>query len=177
MEDRKLVKKIEKYFKRTSCDCEKCKDMCRRTPCIGSPAWAKDAIKKYGAGKFAITSDAALDVIDLVRGEIFLVAPLMEYNGCSFLDKDGMCTIHDDQPEEGRYSYHKPPEEVEALWIAGEHMAIIPSFPEVASRTSWCDKENKDDIVECFMLMGKKKLEADTMFEWNTGVKFNFKIE
>lgn len=177
MEDGKLVKKIEKYFKRTSCDCEKCKAMCRKVPCIGSPAWAKDAIKKYGAGKFAITSDAALDVLDLVKGEIFLVAPLMVENGCPFLDNDGLCMIHDDQPEEGRYSYHEPPKEIEELWQAEGNSAIVQYFPEVATRASWCDENNKEDILECFMLMGDSREEAGMLFRWNMNVKFNFKIE
>lgn len=153
MYNKKLIEKVEKYVKRSSCSCDTCKAMCKKAPCIGSPTWTLEAIKKYGKDKFALTEDAAMTKFGLFNDNIYLVAPNFENGKCIFLDNNGMCTIHDDQPEEGAYANHEVPEAlINAVKEQGIHK-VADSIIEVAVRKEWCNPENEEEIRECFRLM------------------------
>lgn len=154
MYSRRLVEKVEKYVKRSSCSCDECKAMCRKAPCIGSPIWTVEAIKKYGKDKFASTEDASMKGIGLFYDSIYLVAPKFENGKCIFLDENDLCTIHDDQPEEGAYAHHKVPERLIQDVKEQGLEKVADSIIEVAVRKEWCDPENEKEIRECFRLIG-----------------------
>lgn len=152
MYSKKLIEKVEKYVKRSSCSCDECKAMCRKAPCIGSPTWTIEAIKKYGKDKFASTEDASMTGM-LFHDNIYLVAPKFENGKCIFLDENGLCTIHDDQPEEGSYAHHEVPEAlINDVKKQGLHK-VADSIIEIAVRKEWCNPENEKEIRECFRLI------------------------
>lgn len=153
MYSEKLIKKVEKYVKRSSCSCDECKAMCRKAPCVGSPTWTVEAIKKYGKDKFASTEDAAMTGTGLFHGNIYLVAPRFENGKCIFLDENDLCTIHDDQPEEGAYAHHEIPERLIQDVKEKGLGKVADSIIEVAVRKEWCNPENEKEIMECFRLI------------------------
>lgn len=93
----------------TACTCDTCKSMCLKQPCLGTP---EDIAKLFEAGH---NSKLARSVwmVGLVTGTvdrpIDMIQPLADETGkCSFLDDNGLCTLHDSglKPTEGKLSHH-----------------------------------------------------------------------
>jgi hypothetical protein len=90
-----------------SCSCDKCKDMCRHCPCIGTPI---DMLRLIDAGyidKLEFTYWAAgLNYgIEATR----MITPVkLPWGPCAFLTEDGLCELHDKglKPTEGKLVTH-----------------------------------------------------------------------
>ena len=93
-----------------ACSCTTCQNMCRKTPCLGTPQdiltlvnnGHKDKLKGtiWGAGwSFGI-------------GSIEMVQPHYDKDrgACAFLSEDNLCTLHDAgiKPTEGKLATCKP---------------------------------------------------------------------
>ena len=95
-----------------SCNCEKCKQMCQRTPCLGTP---HDILALINAGyvdKVCYTEWAAgilLGHVDRPIPMVQLKSQNSKVDGCCICYHDGKCELHDKglKPTEGRLSSHE----------------------------------------------------------------------
>ena len=97
-----------KNIKETSCSCDKCKNMCRTAPCLGTP---EDIIKICEAGfqgKIALTGWATGLVMGVYHKPITMLQAKFENGKCSFLDDNDLCILHDLglKPTEGKLAHH-----------------------------------------------------------------------
>lgn len=87
-----------------ACACNKCQEMCRNCPCIGTP---EDITRIIAAGEGASVISTLYAPLSLLAVGIEpqnIIAPLMTPTGCVFLDEMGLCRLHDRglKPTEGR---------------------------------------------------------------------------
>lgn len=115
-----------------SCACCSCQQICRNCPCVGTP---EDIAKIIAAGehaKIVPTFYAPLSLLAVGVKPRNILAPLMTPSGCVFLDKAGLCTLHDRglKPTEGKLASCKntPQEALEITltvldsWKPYEHL-------------------------------------------------------
>lgn len=92
----------------TSCSCYKCKQMCKTSPCIGTP---EDILRLYLNGYKE--SLKPVEWIDLQWNGFWpVIAPIKTESGCIFLTESGLCKLHDVnlKPSEGRFAIHDNPD-------------------------------------------------------------------
>ena len=87
-----------------SCSCDKCKNMCKKQVCLGTP---EDMLRISKAGFADKLSESywGVGLMNKTHEHVVpIIAPIMTENGCSFLDKNGFCTLHDLglKPTEGK---------------------------------------------------------------------------
>lgn len=116
-------------LKRSECSCGRCVQMCKTAPCIGTP---QDILNIVNAGyrdRVAVTCWAAGEKYGVPR--LYIMAPLYDNDRgcCSFLDKNGLCELHDQglKPTEGKLASctvdqvapgkHPPNWVVAATWV------------------------------------------------------------
>ena len=93
-----------------SCNCEKCRQMCQRTPCLGTPQDILAIIEAGYVDKVCYTEWAA----GIVLGHITRPIPMVQlksntgHDGCCVCYNDGKCELHESglKPTEGKLSYH-----------------------------------------------------------------------
>ena len=96
-----------------SCNCDKCKQMCQRTPCLGTPHDILALIDAGYADKVCYTEWAA----GIRLGHISQPIPMVQikstnnakHDGCCVFFHDGKCDLHDNglKPTEGKLSHHE----------------------------------------------------------------------
>lgn len=101
----KLVNRVE-LMEQSSCDCDKCKSLCKSAPGIGTPA-EMQAIRDAGLGHKLLPT-AYLSLSQYGIPVIDITAPKMTEQGCAFLDELGRCELHDKglKPLECRLQSH-----------------------------------------------------------------------
>ena len=106
-----------------------------KVPCIGTP-WDMLRImesSKENIGKVSLTINAAPWEGELTDSPVIMVAPKTNEDGsCVFLE-NGMCSIHEIKPIEGKYSHHEPTEKEKGLDIVG----MIQNSTIVLISKSW----------------------------------------
>lgn len=126
-----------------SCNCEKCKQMCQRTPCLGTP---QDILALINAGhvdKVCYTEWAAGLFLGHITRPIEMVQIKYKGNGpngeCVFYN-NGKCELHENglKPTEGKLSHH----EVSAIELRPEYNLTYQVAIE------WTKIENSDIINE-----------------------------
>ena len=119
------------------CNCEKCKQMCQRTPCLGTP---QDILALIDAGyvdQLCYTEWAAGMRLGHIMRPIAMVQIKTKNKGadgeCVFFH-DGKCDLHESglKPTEGRLSHH----DVSVLELQKEHNLTYQVAIE------WCKEEN-----------------------------------
>ena len=95
-----------------SCNCEKCKQMCQRTPCLGTPHDILALIEAGYIDKLCYTEWAAGMALGFIQEPIPMVQLKIVGNGnsgCCVLYHDGICELHEKglKPTEGRLSHHE----------------------------------------------------------------------
>lgn len=106
----------KREFKEHVCACLECKDMCKRTPCWGTPSEVKKIIDAGLGSKLMLeyreNSCVKLKQVDFltpaVRGREGAQGPTFALGPCTFLDESDRCTLHDKglKPLEGRVAIH-----------------------------------------------------------------------
>jgi hypothetical protein len=135
-----------------ACACDKCKSMCRKTPCIGTPS---DILKIARAGyldSLVCTTWAAGIPYGLPPVEMVQPRYDEEKKACTFFTYDGKCVLHDLglKPTEGRLANCKGQN-------ASFEIGKLPVNFVVA--TSWTIKENLPMHIELMEgLLGIKKI-------------------
>lgn len=129
-------------MKPSACSCDTCKNMCRTTPCIGTPQDIRKIIEAGHGDKLAHTFWAA--GLNIGMAPVPIIAPLFDDKRkcCSFLKDDGLCSLHNSglKPIEGKLTNH----EAQVINITKE----LP-VPHMVALT-WCMNTNHDDIVYCY---------------------------
>lgn len=127
-----------------ACNCEKCREMCQRTPCLGTPQDILALIDAGYADKVCYTEWAA----GMVLGHINRPIPMVQIkskggrkkDGCCVFFHNGMCELHESglKPTEGKLSHH----EVSVRELRKENNLTYQVAIE------WCKEENLDVIRE-----------------------------
>lgn len=90
-------------FEPVQCSCQKCANMCRKTPCMGTPEDINNIAEAGYGDRLAGTIWAAGTPYDIPT--VKMVQPRYEDDrGCCTFFKDGLCELHDLglKPTEGR---------------------------------------------------------------------------
>jgi|688.fasta_scaffold355883_3 hypothetical protein len=90
------------------CSCDVCKNMCKTTPCLGTPEdISKIMLAGYG-DKLAMTNWGTGMVVGTNDTFVEMIQPCMTPSGCAYLDEKGLCTLHDLglKPTEGKLANH-----------------------------------------------------------------------
>ena len=107
-------KKILKQLKETSCDCEVCKAMCKRCPCMGTPEEIQRIIDAGFANRLMVVEswEGEKRIYALRPARVGREGQYAEWSDafqempCTFLTKDGHCEIYDIRPVEARVAHH-----------------------------------------------------------------------
>ena len=126
-----------------SCNCEKCKQMCQRTPYLGTP---QDILALINAGhvdKVCYTEWVAGMVLGHITRPIVMVqikSKGKDKDGECVFFNDGKCELHENglKPTEGKLSHH----EVSARELKPEYNLTFQVALE------WTKEENFDIIKE-----------------------------
>jgi hypothetical protein len=88
--------KLMSQTSENKCSCNTCKSMCRRSPCIGTPADMLALINAGFTDKLCLTEWLAGKAAGVLP-ELHMVTPLYDYDHgcCSFLTGEGLCQLHD----------------------------------------------------------------------------------
>lgn len=126
-----------------SCSCEKCKDMCRRCPCLGTPQDILAIAKAGYQDKLRPTVWGVLSNLYHKNYDIYMIQLDQNSDGCCMFE-DGKCKLHDLglKPTEGRLSVHG--------WIP-----LLEKSSTFAVAKEWCNSENEEAIKELVLLMDK----------------------
>ena len=94
------------------CNCEKCKRMCQRTPCLGTPHDILALIEAGYIDKVCYTEWAAGMILGHTRQPIPMVqlkSTGSKVDGCCICYHDGKCELHENglKPTEGKLSHHE----------------------------------------------------------------------
>ena len=102
---------ISPLYKEHSCSCDKCKSMCKKQACIGTPEEMLRIAKAGYADKLAKTSWLVGVIVGTHKKGVDIVAPNMTKDGCPFLDKNNLCILHNLglKPLEGRMTNNHEP--------------------------------------------------------------------
>lgn len=132
--------KIPETLKDHSCTCKKCKDMCKKTPCLGTPEDILRIAKAGFADKLSPTQWLAGMVVGTHSAPVAMVAPNMTKQGCAFQDNNGLCILHDLglKPTEGKISSSHNPT------MCNSRQEILENAPAFLVAAEWekCDYEN-----------------------------------
>lgn len=142
-----------------SCNCEKCKQMCQRTPCLGTPQDILALVEAGYVDKLCYTVWAA----GIVLGHITQPIPMVQLNsdsgcdGCCICFHDGKCEMHENglKPTEGKLSHHDVsarellPQynltfQVASEWTKEENLPLI--YKIVKELTEYLDKKNETKL-------------------------------
>jgi hypothetical protein len=116
----------------TECSCDKCKSMCKNSPCLGTPA---DIQKIIDAGhkdrlKFSIWHDEKTGNTPLP-----MIAPIKGAKGCVFQNADDLCNLHEAglKPTEGKIAMHDVPDNglrrtIAWSWVSEAGIAVFEQF-------------------------------------------------
>ncbi len=137
-----------------SCNCEKCKQMCQRVPCLGTPHDILALIEAGYIDKVCYTEWAAGIIFRFIKRPIPMVqlkSTGSNVNGCCICYHDGKCELHENglKPTEGKLSHHEVsakellPQynlsfQVAIEWVKEENFGIIG---EISDRL--CEYLNK----------------------------------
>lgn len=138
-----------------SCNCEKCRQMCHRTPCLGTPQDILAIIEAGYVDKVCYTEWAAGMYLGHISQPIEMVQIKSKGKGkdgeCVFFH-DGKCDLHESglKPTEGKLSHHEVSikelrkeynltYQVAIEWVKEENFDIIK---EIADKL--CDFMNKN---------------------------------
>jgi hypothetical protein len=117
--------------KDSSCSCQQCKEMCRRSPCFPTP----EEVEKLIAAGYKQRLKASWWGNLFTREAYSLIAPSQEENGCTFLNGNGLCELHDQglKPLEGRLASHDMPDHglrqwVVKKWISEKGLQVLKGF-------------------------------------------------
>ena len=135
-----IAKKVGRHD--VSCNCEKCKQMCQRTPCLGTQQDILALIEAGYVDKLCYTVWAA----GIVLGHITQPIPMVQLNSDSGCDgrcicyHDGKCELHENglKPTEGKLSHH----DVSARELLPQYNLSFQVALE------WVKEENFDIIEE-----------------------------
>ena len=148
MNREEVFQRISKQVGRqiVSCNCERCKAQCRRTPCLGTP---QDILALIDAGyidKVCYTEWAAGIILGFTKEPIPMIQIKNLKDGSCVLYHDGYCEVHENglKPTEGKLSHHEvfdrelKPEynltfQVALEWTKEENFGIIS---EIADKLS-----------------------------------------
>ena len=92
-----------------SCDCEKCRNMCKIAPCIPTPRDVQKLIDAGFKSQLKLTYWGVGMILGTHKKPILIIAP--EYDEdrkiCTF-NVDGLCSLHDLKlkPLEGKLAHH-----------------------------------------------------------------------
>jgi len=145
MNQNQIAKKIESV-----CSCETCKNMCRRQPCIGTPDDIVKIIEKGYGDKLSLSYWCTGLVKGVVDKPIKMLQPTALANGhCAFLDKEGLCTLHNLglKPTEGKIAHHS------------DSLRANEDFKETINyqvAMTWVDEKGKNDPFEMLLNSSKK---------------------
>lgn len=133
----KIIRKSGK--KPISCKCEQCKNQCRISPCLGTPADIEKIIDAGYGNKIFLTTWAAGVLMGVTSDFVMMYQAEMTDNGCAFL-VDGLCSLHDLglKPTEGRLSHHT--QEVSVLGPASKNLPWLVA-------KEWLDPANEQTIL------------------------------
>lgn len=137
----KIAKKIDRQH--ITCNCEKCKQMCQRTPCLGTPQDILAIIEAGYVDKVCYTEWAAGMYLGHITQPIAMVQIKSKEKGkdgeCVFFN-DGKCELHKNglKPTEWKLAYH----EVSAIELRPEYNLTYQVAIE------WTKIENLDVIRE-----------------------------
>lgn len=127
-----------------ACSCNSCQQMCKKTPCLGTPQDILTLINNGHRDKLAMTGWAAGVVHDIPV--IPMVQPWFdqERGACAFLSDDNLCTLHDAglKPTEGRLAPCGPPRTISSMsewlpyqvaktWLLDQNMSVISKIIRV----------------------------------------------
>lgn len=179
--EQEIIERLERCVGRTECSCEKCRSACMKVPCIGTP-WDMLRImesSKENIGKVSLTINAAPWEGELTDSPVIMVAPKTNEDGsCVFLE-NGMCSIHEIKPIEGRYSYHEPTEKEKGLDIVD----MIQNSTIVLISKSWIQggevvrkvlEKVEDGDVELIIELNKK---VKVLVDDENYIRENFEID
>lgn len=158
MGNREVISKIERLYKATECQCDYCKERCKKSPCIGTPEDILRLIEAGYKGKLTITLNFAGFSAGIADNAVIMVIPKYEENGCVFL-KDGKCEVHSIKPTEGKYTYHKRPE-------TEDMPLLIDADPSINVFRSWCD--GSEEVRKCISYFSDK---YDEFADFNKEIK------
>lgn len=163
--EQEIIERLDRYVGKTECSCEKCRAACMKIPCIGTP-W--DVLRimessEENKGKMSMTINAAPWEKGVTDSPIIMVAPKVNEDGsCAFL-KDGMCSIHEIKPIEGKYSYHEPTEKEKKLDVVD----LIQNSTITLISKSWTQED--EAVRKVFERIGNS--DTELIIELNKGVK------
>jgi len=126
-----------------SCNCEKCRQMCQRTPCLGTPQDILAIIEAGYVDKVCYAEWAAGMVLGHITQPIEMVQIRSKGKGkdgeCVFFH-EGKCELHESglKPTEGRLSHH----DFSVRELRKENNLTYQVAIE------WCKEENLDVICE-----------------------------
>lgn len=143
-------------FKTVDCACDRCKQMCRETPCWGTPDDARKMIEAgFGASLMLQYRESSTVlppiehtemVVPAIRGKEGGMTPFFPWGACALLDAEGMCRVHKIKPLEGRVVLHnqKQPDDllfpipegydlrdyIATLWQTPEAQRLVEEWKE-----------------------------------------------
>lgn len=120
-----------------SCQCEKCKSMCQRVPCLGTPQDILAIAKAGYSDKLKHTVWGVLTILMHKNFDIYMIQLEQNEDGSCCMYKDGKCLLHDSglKPTEGRLSAH---DWIPEIWESATYLSAI----------EWCNPDNKEAIEE-----------------------------
>lgn len=144
--------KIEDTFKKimhetgkqpSVCSCELCKKQCLTCPCLATPDEVERIIDAGHGDKIFPTDWLVGVMLGLTNDSILMFQAEQTPTGCVFF-KDGLCSIHDIKPTEGRLSHHshsveeamRYPEKTISWNVAKEWLKVknIPTIIRIAEK-------------------------------------------
>ena len=141
-----------------SCNCEKCKRMCQRTPCLGTPHDILALIKAGYIHRVCYTEWAAGISLGFIHEPIPMVqlkSTGSKVDGCCICYHDGKCELHENglKPTEGKLSHHDVSErellpqynltfQVASEWMKEENFPIINQI--VYKLSEYWDKKERN---------------------------------
>ncbi len=139
---------FEKIIKETgkqpsACSCEGCKNQCRTCPCLGTPEDIERLVDAGYGDKIFATDWLVGKLMGLTNDSILMFQAEMTDKGCVFF-KDGLCSINDIKPTEGRLSHHshdvheamRHPEKTISWLVAKEWLKVknVPTIIRIAQK-------------------------------------------
>ena len=127
--------------RQTECACNRCKKMCEKTPCIGTPADILKIIEAGYADKIEVTRFAAGLIYNFPVIDILATLYDVDKKACAFLEA-GKCILHDKglKPLEGQLANCK----YEMMPTPGSIQ------PAIAVAAQWDAETNTESIYEAF---------------------------
>jgi hypothetical protein len=147
-----------------SCSCNTCKNMCKKTPCIGTPEDIARIIANGQVSQLSLTLWGA--GIPFGISPVEMVQPKFDYGKrqCSFLTEDELCQLHNIglKPTEGKLADHTPLQrstfkesttyQVASTWLGPGNTTATMVLKYMVQ---WLLKQDQDDRVRVFTLPEK----------------------